>query len=182
MAFIIIDEYIPDNPNHFDFEKVKNSCEGHLRYSKVEKKDDSKISGDTESAMAIKVLSETSPIEFLQSLQGHTKPARSDVNIINSLSADYGFNNGVINLIVDYVLTNNNNILSRNYCEKLAASFARQGINTTVDAINYLYRPSVKKTKKANNSLQKEKVKESDVSLDEINELLNDLEVKKNGR
>ena len=40
--------------------------------------------------------------------------------------------------LIDYVLTVNNNILSKAYAEKIAASLAREGVTTAIDAMNYL--------------------------------------------
>ena len=117
-------------------------------------------------------------------MQQGTKPARSDIAIVNSLSKDYGFGNGIINVIVEYVLYKNSNVLSKNYAEKIASSLAREGVSTTVDAMNYLKKLCVKNTSKKKDTPSKKEVEtvESEISLDEMNELLNDLEVAKNGR
>lgn len=182
MAFIVIDEYIHEDPTHLDFEKIKNRCEKEIRYSQVKNVEKSKVSGDSELAKKIQLMEETAPAKFLQYLQQGTKPARSDIAIVNALSKDYGFGNGIINVIVEYVLYKNDNVLSRNYAEKIAASLARQGVATTVDAMNYLKKLTNKTSNKKKVTKVEPKVDEGDVSIDEINELLNDLEVKKNGR
>ena len=184
MAFIVVDEYIPEGPTHLDFERIKNRCEQEIRYSAVQNVEKSKVSGDSELAKKIELMEETAPAKFLQYLQQGTKPARSDIAIVNALSKDYGFGNGIINTIVEYVLYKNNNILSKNYAEKIAASLAREGVTTTVDAMNYLKKQTIKSSSKK--KVTTKKVEEStdtgEISLDEMNELLNDLEVKKNGR
>ena len=46
--------------------------------------------------------------------------------------------NGVINVLVEQTLSTNNNVLSRAYIEKVAASLVREGITTALDAMNYL--------------------------------------------
>ena len=77
----------------------------------------------------------------------------------------------------------NNNILSKNYCEKIASSLAREGVLTTVDAMNYLKKLTVKsQTKKKVSRVQKDEPNDAEISLDEMNDLLNELEVKKNGK
>jgi replication initiation and membrane attachment protein len=182
MAFIVIDEYIHEGPTHLDFEKIKNRCEKEIRFSQVKNVEKSKVSGDSELAKKIVLMEETAPAKFLQYLQQGTKPARSDIAIVNALSKDYGFGNGIINVIVEYVLYKNDNVLSRNYAEKIAASLAREGVTTTVDAMNYLKKLTSKTSNKKKVTKVETKVDESDVSLEELNELLNDLEVKKNGR
>ena len=95
------------------------------------------VSSDTQLAMKIKLFETKTPIEILQLLQGGTKVAPSDIRIIETLSKDYCLPNGVINVIIDFVLQMNKNVLSRAYAEKIAASFNREGIETTIDAMNY---------------------------------------------
>lgn len=184
MAFIVIDEYIAEGPTHLDFEKIKARCEQEIRYSTVKYVEKSNVSGDSELAKKIQLMEETAPAKFLQYLQQGTKPARSDIAIVNALSKDYGFENGIINTIVEYVLYKNNNILSKNYCEKIAASLAREGVTTTVDAMNYLKKLTVRSTPKKNSSSTKgnAEVEDKEISMDEMMDLLNDLEVKKNGK
>ena len=185
MAFIVIDEYIPERQNHLDFERIKNKCEQEIRFSQVKNVQKSDVSGDSELAKKIQLMEDTAPAKFLQYLQQGTKPARSDVAIVNALSKDYGFGNGIINVIVEYVLYKNSNVLSKNYAEKIAASLAREGVTTTVDAMNYLKKLTVKSTSKKKTTkatVVEESKDNSDISLDEMEDLLNDLEVRKNGK
>ena len=183
MSFIVIDEYIADSPVHLDFERIKNRCEEKIKYSQVTNIKESSVSGDSELANKIRMMEEVAPAKFLQYLQQGTKPARSDLAIVDSLSKDYGFGNGIINVIVEYVLYKNNNILSKNYCEKIASSLAREGVLTTVDAMNYLKKLTVKsQAKKKVSRVQKDEPNDTEISLDEMNDLLNELEVMKNGR
>ena len=181
MSYIVIDEYISEGPVHLDFEKIKNHAENEIRYSQVTGVEKSKVSGDSELASKIRMMEEVAPAKFLQYLQQGTKPARSDIAIVNSLSKDYGFGNGIINVIVEYVLIKNKNILSKNYAEKIASSLARERVSTTVDAMNYLNKLAIKKTKKVS-PVSIEETNEEEIPLDEINGLLEDLEVRKNGK
>ena len=184
MAYIVIDEYIPEGSNHFDFDKIRTKCEQEIRFSQIKNVSKSDVSGDSELAKKVRMMEEVAPAKFLQYLQQGTKPARSDLTIVNALSKDYGFGNGIINVIVEYVLYKNNNILSKNYCEKIAASLAREGVTTTVDAMNYLKKLTIKAQpkKKVVAHAKKEESDDAEISLDEMNDLLNELEVKKNGK
>lgn len=182
MAFIVIDEYIPEGQVHLDFEKIKNRAEQELRYTGVNETYKSHVSGDSELANKIQMMEEVAPAKFLQYLQQGTKPARSDIAIVNSLSKDYGFNSGIINVIVDYVLNKNNNVLSKNYAEKIASSLAREHVLTTVDAMNYLKKLTVKSSKKKVAVANIEESSESGISLEEMNDLLNDLEASESGK
>ena len=118
MSYIVIDEYAVNDPIHLNFEKIRNKCENEIRFSQVKNIQKSNVSGDSELADKIRMMEEVAPAKFLQYLQQGTKPARSDLAIVNALSEDYGFGNGIINAIVDYVLTKNNNVLSKNYALK----------------------------------------------------------------
>ena len=183
MAFIVIDEYITDSSEHFNYAKIQERAEKEIKFSPVKGSEKSKVSGDSEIANKIRMMEEVAPAKFLQYLQQGTKPARSDIAIVNSLSKDYGFNSGIINVIVEYVLYKNSNVLSKNYAEKIASSLARERITTTVDAMNYLKKLTSKGTKKKVPTTQKlvEEI-EDDISIDEMNDLLNDLEVRKHGK
>ena len=183
MAYIVIDEYIPEGQNHFNFENIRNKCEQEIRFSQVKNVEKSKVSGDSELARKIQLMEETAPAKYLQYLQQGTKPARSDLAIVDALSKDYGFGNGIINVIVEYVLYKNKNVLSKNYAEKIAASLARERVQTTVDAMNYLKKLSVKAPVKRKTSVNEIKEENSgEISLDEMNDLLNELEVSKNAK
>lgn len=187
MAFIVIDVYEASESNRLDFEKIKNKAVEEIRFRQVPNVEKSKVSGDSIVASKIQMMEEVAPAKFLQYLQQGTKPARSDINIVNAISKDYCFGNGIINVIVEYVLYKNNNILSKNYCEKIAASLAREKVVTAVDAMNFLNRMNIKSNKKSKaNSVESAIVddadEEEDISLEEMNDLLNEMEVKKNVR
>ena len=183
MAYIVIDEYILEGPNHFDFEKIKNHCVREIRYAHINNIEQSNVSGDSENARYIRDVERSSPIELLKQRQQGTKLAQSDIAIANSLSEDYGFGNGITNVIIDYVLNKNNNVLSKNYVEKIASSLAREGVTTTVDAMNYLKKINLKtpsKKKTASNGIKEED--KAEISIDEMNDLINELEVSKNAK
>ncbi len=97
-----------------------------------------KVSGDTDLASKINLMEMVSPKEYLSALQNGTSPATSDLRIINDISSKFNLPNAVINALMDYVLTVNDNILSRPFAEKIAASLAREGVTTAIDAMNYL--------------------------------------------
>ena len=99
-----------------------------------------------------------SPKKFLALLQNGSQPALADLKLIDSLSKNFNLPNPVINAVIDYTLTNCKNVLSRAYAEKIAASLAREGIETTIDAMNYLnnFKKSKKSSSPKNNKDKKE--------------------------
>ena len=58
----------------------------------------------------------------------------------------------VINVILDYTLDRLNNVLDRNYIEKIAASLLRNKCDNALDALNYLYGKNKKKKEIINNN------------------------------
>ncbi|MFA7032057.1 MAG: DnaD domain protein [Bacilli bacterium] len=140
-----------------------------------------KVSGSSDLAHKINLLESISPKDYLSVLQNGTRPASSDLRLINDLSRNFHLANGVINAIVDFVSTVNNNILSRAYCEKVAASLAREGILTTIDAMNYLKKVTHPRQKEIapidsdKNKSQKKKEKEND-NLPSWEQMIDDLD------
>lgn len=187
MAFIVIDQYRSDAEINIDFHSLKNRCEDEIRFTGSYETRKSKVSGDSELAKKIEMMDEVAPAKFLSYLQKNTKPARSDINTIDSLSKNYGFNKGIINVIIDYVLVKNDNILSRNYCESIASTLARNDIHSAVDAMNYLNGIALKNSKTKAKKPSKEepneakKHEEKNESLTDIYDFIDELEVMKNG-
>lgn len=141
-ALVVANAYDPnkDKGSRLDFEQINKSLMNEANYTFItrrNKKANGKVSGDTDLANKINLFESTSPKDILRLLQGGTKAAPSDLSIINALSKDYRLPNGVINVIIDFVLSMNKNVLSRAYAEKMAASFNRENIETTIDAMNY---------------------------------------------
>jgi len=143
------------------------------------------ISSDSEMATLIKFYETHSPKEFLSYLQNGTQPAPSDLNIAYDLGLKFDLPTSVINVILFYALNTNNNILSKSFCEKIAASLARENIRTAIDAINYInennnsYKRGLSSSSKENSKKEQANVEEqiSDKEAEEKwNELLSDFE------
>ena len=172
VASVVAEAYNPDaeKGERLDFESINKALINETNYSFITKKRNKKssgVSGETELAKKINLFEKISPIDLLKVLQGGTKAAPSDIKIIETLSKDYQLNNSVINVIIDFVLSMNKNILSRGYAEKMAASFNREGIETAIDAMNYCNevisnKSKVKKNHKKNNANNAESSEELD--------------------
>lgn len=105
------------------------------------------IRSETDLARKINLMEKLSPRDFLAVLQNGVAPANVDLKLLNDLSGVFKLPNCVINALVDYVLTINDNILARPLVEKIAASLVREGVKTTIDAMNYLKKNKIKKKK-----------------------------------
>ena len=164
-ALVISDIYNPlaGKGKHIDFQELTKIFQEHSDYSylltRKMNKNPNTISGSTELAGKINIMETRSPKQFLTLLQNGSQPALSDLRIVDDLSKKFHLPNPVINVLVDYVLSKNNNILSRALCEKIGASLAREGVTTTIDAMNYLTKVS-KKTAKETSKARNEKTEE----------------------
>lgn len=186
-AYIVSEIFDPKlgKGKHIDFQLLTTRFQEQNNYSYLLSKKMSRRSntnsGSSVLAEKINIMETRSPKEFLALLQNGSQPAMSDLKIIDDLSKKFNLNNAVINAILDYVLMTNDNVLYRGLCEKIGASLAREGITTTIDAMNYLKRVS-KHHKKATNSETKEikpikadnKAKKKELNWDQLLDDLDD--------
>ena len=153
----VYDPYAPKG-KHVDFDKLAAMFQERTEYSylltKKLNRASNKNSGNSQLAGKINIMETRTPKQFLALLQNGSQPALSDLRIVNDLSKKFNLNNSVINAIIDYVLATNNNILSRSFCEKIGASLAREGITTTIDAMNYLKKVSRGQQRKEYSEIQ----------------------------
>ena len=95
----------------------------------------------------IRLMEITPSAQYLSLLQNNTVPSNADLTLVSTLATNYNLNNGVINALISYVLEVKDNTLPKNYVEKIAASLAREGVTSVVEALNYLNKVN-KKSKK----------------------------------
>lgn len=202
-AHIVADYYDPnlEKGNRIDLKKVTKAFQEETSYSYLSSFNKNKgtskphlVSSNTAISQKVKLVESVTPKDFLAYLQGGGEPAISDLKIVDYLSKKYHLNNGVLNVVIDYALLKNDNVLTRAYCEKICASLSRSGIDNALDAMNYFI-----KTNKKNNSHYEEenisitpKVKkevksnkennEVDPEWDELMQELEDMEDKNDGK
>lgn len=199
MALIIIDEYDPNDLPHLNFERVKYRAEEDVKFKLIESKPRNKrsdVRGETILEKKIETMEQIAPSKYLSLLLNNTPPSMTDLNTLNKLSVGYKLSNGIINVIIDYVMEKNNNILSWPFCDKVASILVSNGIETAVDAMNELKKLSLKEKEKKSavktnyasrnvESKPKEPVKQSkpveNVSQEEIDELMKTLNNMKKG-
>lgn len=159
--------------NRIDFEELAKRFMDESSYrilSNRRFKKGSGVSGETALANKINLMEKVSPKEYLSALQNGTAPALSDLKIINDISKKFSLPSAVINALIDYVLTVNDNILSRPFAEKIAASLAREDVTTAIDAMNYLKKIRKRGKKKDSSESNRNIVNDSTNNNDEIEE------------
>ena len=82
----------------------------------------------------IYVFENQSPSEFLYNKTG-VEPTKQEIDIIEYLLVDVGLTQGVINVLLDYVLRTSDNKLVRSYIENKASEWKRCNITTVPDAM-----------------------------------------------
>ena len=81
-----------------------------------------------------------SPVKFLQNKQNGIPVVKSDQALIERLCKEFQFPIEVVNTLIEYTLQQTNQQFSRNYVEKVAASWVRLGVDSrkkALDIINY---------------------------------------------
>ena len=119
-------------------EDMKNGINFGSRTRKGRNSKKNLVVGEEGLAAKVKYFESANPKDVLSVLQNGTKPAAADLNIVRILASDYKLTNAVINVIIDFVLQMNNNVLSKYSVEKIASSISREDITTAVDAMEYL--------------------------------------------
>jgi replication initiation and membrane attachment protein DnaB len=91
-------------------------------------------------------MEQLNPTDFLQLKQHGAEPSLSDIKLVRTLAIEMKLSFPVINALIHYVLTEQNNTLPRAYTEKLAASLGREGLTTALDTMDYFVRVKTPKT------------------------------------
>lgn len=179
MADLVAQSYNPNMKPKIDFERlkelaVKDRSYQVIRHGKIK----NNLPFDTNSKLGekVKLMSQVSALDFLSIKQKNGKVSQADINLISELQEKYGLTSQVINPLIDYCLERNNNQLPKAYVTKIAAALVREGIETTLDTMNYLLKSTRKKTysNKYNVKIENEE-KEEDEEDDEIDsDILND--------
>ncbi len=133
----------------YDENKARKLAEIHLKsHPKTNKKNQNKTELNSESDVAkqISYFESMSPFAFLKSKQNDIDVSQADSKIIEMLSYDYGFSNGMINALLDYILNVKDGELNKKYIEKVATTLVRKGCDDTLSVLENLYKFNVKNT------------------------------------
>ena len=144
-SFTLMNEY----GSKFDEEKAKKLAEIQIKSRpKTVKRSNEKTELHSESDVAkqISYFESMSPFVFLKSKQNDIDVSQADAKIIDMLSYDFGFSNGMINALISYVLEVKDGELNKKYIEKIAATLVRKGCEDTLDVLENLYKFNVKNT------------------------------------
>lgn len=77
-----------------------------------------------------------SPAELLEQIGGGAKPAPADMKVVEGILLEQKLPPGVVNVLIDYVMKNNDMKLPRAYAQKLAGHWARKEVKTAKEAMD----------------------------------------------
>ena len=113
-----------------------------------------------------------SPVKFLQNKQNGIPVVKSDQALIERLCKEFQFPIEVVNTLIEYTLQQTNQQFSRNYVEKVAASWVRLGVDSRKKALDIINQSPLenKRDKKAekvvlDDKFYTQKVEKSDAQL-----------------
>ena len=164
-----------DTNGNIDFEMVKKLAIRDLNFAPIRNsqvKSNDIFNGNSNLAKKHELMATTSAIDYLKIKQNNGAISPSDIKLINDLSNAYGLTSQVINPLIDYVLENYDNRLPRSLVLKIGATLARNQIQSTIDAMNFLYKTKNYSKKETPNKTTKN---EKNVTQDDINKLLEEV-------
>ena len=88
-----------------------------------------------------------SPVKFLQNEQNGIPVVKSDQALIERLCKEFQFPIEVVNTLIEYTLRQTNQQFSRNYVEKVAASWVRLGVDSRQKALEIINESPVENKK-----------------------------------
>lgn len=106
-----------------------------------------------------------SPVSFLMGLQDGRKLSNTDREVVESLSQDMKFPNEVINVMVEYTLKKCRNRLNPIYIGKMAATWAREGIDTKQKALDAIAENETAEKKERKSSTGRKSSSQVNVSM-----------------
>ncbi len=131
----------------------------------------------------IAVFENTTPHDFLKYKYHGVEPTPRDLKLLERLMIDLELTPAVVNVLIDYVLRKNNNRLTTNYVEVIAAQWKRAGLKTAKEAMEFAEKEHKKMQKKTENVVKKQvvetpvwfnkKIQDDNLSKDEEEELKN---------
>lgn len=99
----------------------------------------------SEEERVVKFYEETAPLTLLELRQEGAVVSPPDLKIIEELMVDYLLNPGVVNVLIDYNLFQNDMKLSKLFMQKIAGHWKRKKISTVPDAIHLVKTDKQKK-------------------------------------
>ena len=137
-----------------DLYVFENSSLPTLKYIKMKTSDEN----ETKKEKLIKTFQNTSPFVYLKSKYKSGSPSKLEMKIIEDLLFKSKMEPEVINVLISYVLTVNNQKFTKNYVDTIASQWLRLGIKTAEAAMKHCteFKSPTKNKTKVTNSKKEE--------------------------
>jgi replication initiation and membrane attachment protein DnaB len=148
-----------------------------IKKFKVDKSDNSNVDqGDSNTAFSkyLRVFNNVTPVEFLAT-RFNCNPPKFMIDELTVLKEDFGLNNSVINVVLDYSIKQTKGVFNQTFIEKVAATISENNIQDAYQAMVALNsrdfekgkrksKASEMKEKHVNNDSENDERKEDDLS------------------
>lgn len=138
--------------NTFYYENFLNGMRAFHKFQRKEVTKKKEEYGKGNNARLLRIFAETAPQQFL-SVKLNAAPSKMMLLEIERLQKDFGFDNGIINVILDYSLRRTNNEFNIAFIDQVAYSLSANGVSSPNDAMVQLASRDYEK----NRSLSKKK-------------------------
>ncbi|WP_249030032.1 DnaD domain protein [Tannockella kyphosi] len=128
--------------------------------------------GSGEEQKHIYYLETTSPYELLKAKQGGKEPVKRELQLIESLLIGLGLEQGVINVLIEFTLSQCDGALAQKFMEYHGAKWQRKNIKTVQEAMMEAKKELLSITKEPSWKTQKEENIQENIDTDSLEELL----------
>ena len=118
----------------------------------------------------IKVFETTKPYDFLKDKYKGVRPTEKDMKILEFLIIDLQFNPAVCNVLIDYILKTQDNMLVKNFVEAVASEWKKANLETAKEAMIYAEKVHKKMLKIKENRSNKPKLEKKEIIPEWFNE------------
>ncbi len=166
-----------DTESNFYLNQFEAKARKQNRYIRDEKKNKEKASiGKGEASRTVQIFTSTTPKQYLQAFF-HAEPSEYMLKEVEDLRRRFGFDNGIINVILDYCLKKTGKEFNSMLIDKVASTLSANEVDDCYSAIVLLKTRDFKvgeNKKKKNTASVKDKNNSDEVNVEEKEEVTKD--------
>ncbi len=161
-----------DTEFNFYLDQFEAKARKQNSYIRQERENKDKVAlGKGESSKTVKIYTSTTPKQYLQAFF-HAEPSTYMLKTVEDLRQRYGFDNGVINVILDYCLKKTGKEFNSLLIDKVASTLSAKEVNDCYSAIVFLkerdFKFSETKRKASSPKVKEKKKEEPEEEKDEV--------------
>lgn len=176
---LLMNSLDPYDLNTFYLEKFKEEIRNFHKFSTARKSNSKDVLGKGDNAKILRYLTSLTPQNFL-AMKLNANPNKFMLDKIEELSNNFNYDNGIINVILDYSLHKTNNEFNGTFIDKVAFSLSANGVSSPAEAMTMLSSRDYEKKRamKAKKTVgKKAKSDDSEVTSEDVKSLLEDIDL-----